>query len=172
MLNPDRLKKLAQRIDEFAEKDERLLEQVRHTDQLRREAAGQLHRICGEFVEELNTQLTRITLELGPATFAPEDFLDPGVNLIQINARGRLVQISFQSTDTPTSTDSFRIPYILHGAVRCFNQDLLEQANILEESIFYCLEKKRNAWHFFNQRTYRSGLIDQDYLASLMERLL
>ena len=64
------------------------------------------------------------------------------------------------------------MPHILEGAVRCFNQDLLEQAVIEEQYVFYCLEKRHNQWRYFDARTYRSGPFDEDYLISLMEQLL
>ncbi len=71
-----------------------------------------------------------------------------------------------------TSTEEFRVPYILSGAIRCFNQQLLEKDLIEEQLLFYTLEKSRNLWRFFDARTYRSGPFDTDYLTSLMEQLV
>ena len=46
------------------------------------------------------------------------------------------------------------------------------RAVIEEQFIFYCLEKKRKLWRFFDARTYRSAPFDEEYLISLMEQLL
>ena len=70
------------------------------------------------------------------------------------------------------STENFRVPHILEGSIRCFNQEYLEQAVIEEQYIFYCLEKKRKLWRFFDARTYRSGPFDRDYLVALMEHVV
>jgi len=64
------------------------------------------------------------------------------------------------------------VPYILSGAVRCFNQQLLERDLIEEQLLFYTLEKSRNLWRFFDVRTYRSGPVDAEYLISLLEQLV
>ena len=42
----------------------------------------------------------------------------------------------------------------------------------MEQLIFYCLEKSRYQWRYFDARTYRSGPFDQEYLVTLMEHLL
>jgi hypothetical protein len=171
-LQRERLKKLAKRIDALAQKDETVIQRTREITALRREAAGELHEICAAFVRELNELLAETVLELHPEEYRPEGFQENGVNLFQINARGRILQIRFEAPPELISTENFRVPYILEGAVRCFNQQLLEQELIEEQLIFFTLEKLRNLWRFFDARTYRSGPCDVDYLIGLMEQLV
>ena len=171
-MNKDRLKKLARKIDALARQDESEIQRTREVAALRQAAAGELHAICAAFVLDLNTLLTETALELRPEQYQPEGFDANGVNLFQINARGRILQIKFEAPPELISTENFRVPYILEGSVRCFNQQLLEQDLIEEQLIFYTLEKARTMWRFFDARTYRSGACDVDYLASLMEQLV
>ena len=159
-------------MDALAAKDESLLRRAREIAGLRRQAALELHAVCAMFVGELNDLLSRTELELVPTEYAPASFQENGVNLFQINARGRLVQIEFEATPELLSTENFRVPYILQGAIRCFNQQLLEQDLIEEQSIFYTVEKHRALWRFFNARTYHSGPFDLDYLIGLLEQLV
>ena len=70
------------------------------------------------------------------------------------------------------STEDFRVPYILAGAVRCFNQELLDKDLIEEQLLFYTIEKSRHLWRFFDARTYNSGPFDRDYLTTLLEHLV
>jgi hypothetical protein len=168
----DRLKKLAKSLEALARKDESVIRRADEIGSLRRQAAAELHGICGDFVRELNQLLIEIELEFDPQKYSPESFQDDGVNLFQINARGRILQIKFEATPELTSTEEFRVPYILSGAIRCFNQQLLEKDLIEEQLLFYTLEKSRNLWRFFDARTYRSGPFDTDYLTGLMEQLV
>ena len=124
------------------------------------------------FVDHINRHLSKTEVNFDPPDFTPESFSDEGLNLLQINARGRILQIEFQATDDMISTENFRVPHILEGSVRCFNQEKLEEAVIEEQFLFFCLEKKRNLWRFFDARTYRSGPFDEEYLISLMEQLI
>jgi hypothetical protein len=89
-----------------------------------------------------------------------------------MNIRGRILQVEFEVTPELVSTEDFRVPYTLQGFVRGFNQELLEKDLIEEQLIFYTLEEPQPIWRFFDVRTHRSGPLDQDYLASLMERLV
>jgi hypothetical protein len=168
----DRLKKLARNIDAWAEKDEAVLRQTREIEGLRRQGAAELHALCAEFVEAVNALVTRIRLELDPPAFGENDFRDPGVNLFQINARGRVIQIEFRATDTLTSTDRLRTEYTLEGAVRWYNQALLERVEIQEHLLFYCLEKERRTWRYLDAARQRGAPVDQGYLIQLMERLV
>jgi hypothetical protein len=173
MQGPDhRLKRLAANIDALAEKDEHILNRSRQIAQLRQTAAVEIHSICAEFVVSLNRLLSRAEVVLDPPVFGPDSFDDTGRNLIQINVRGRILQIDFSATPELVSTEEFRIPYTLEGTVRAFNQQFLEKDVIEEQLIFYTLEKEKNWWRFFDARTYRSGPFGQEYLVSLMERLL
>jgi hypothetical protein len=168
----DRLKRLAQNIDALADKDERYLTHAREIVKLRRSAAAELHIICARFVDRLNGMLQRGLVVLDPPVFPEDSYQDDSSNLIQMNVRGRILQVEFRSTPELASTEDFRIPYIISGSVRAFNQVLLDQDLIEEQLLFYTLEKRLRMWRFFDARTYRSGPFDQDYLISLMEQLL
>jgi hypothetical protein len=171
-LQKDRLKRLAARIDALAEKDRSVIQRTVEIAALRRQAALELHRVCAGFVGALNELLVHTELDLDPSDYRPENFQENGINLFQINARGRIMQIRFEATPELVSTEDFRVPYILAGSVRCFNQQLLEQDLIEEQLLFYTLEKTRKMWRFFDARTYRSGPFDTDYLTGLMEQLV
>jgi hypothetical protein len=168
----DRLKRLAASIDTLIEKDD---ERVRHAEEilaLRHKAALELHAICSGFVLSVNTLLSRTRVELDPEDYSAEQFHDAEPNLFQINVRGRILQIEFEAPELLVSTEHFRVPYVLEGATRCFNQDLLEREAIEEHLLFFCLERNRRVWRYFNGRTYHTGLFNQDYLIELLERLL
>jgi hypothetical protein len=167
-----RLKRLAADIDALAKKDERRLDEARSNALLRKAAAAELHAICADFVASINALLARPELNLDPPDFSEEAFSDEGVNLIQVNVRGRILQIEFEASPGLVSTEDFRIPYTLEGSVRAFNQELLDQDLVEEQLIFYTLQKPGNMWRFFDPRTYRSGPFDQDYLVALMEQLV
>ena len=167
-----RLKRLAQNIEALADKDERILRRAREIGDLRRAAAADLYAICADFVNSVNRLLSRPAVELDPAELANYAFNEDSHNLVQINVRGRILQISFIATPELISTEDFRVPYTLNGTVRAFNQELLEKDIIEEQLIFYTIEHHKKMWRFFDPRTYRSGPFDQEYLVSLMEQLL
>jgi hypothetical protein len=171
-LQTDRLKKLAHRIDRLVEKDDEQLRRTREMLALRCKAAGQLHAVCAEFARAVNALTSRAEVTLDPPEYAAAIFRDHEANLFQLNARGRILQVEFQATEELTSSEDFRIPYALHGSVRGFNQELLEQNLIREQLLFYTLEKTGNMWRFFDARTYRTGPFDGDYLIGLMEQLV
>jgi hypothetical protein len=171
-LPKNRLKKLAGAIEALAEKDSALVQKTQEIALLRRQAAVELHSICGHFVSQINQHLSSTQVQFDPPDYSHESFRDGGVNLLQINVRGRILQIEFASTLEMISTENFRVPHILEGSIRCFNQDFLEHAEIEEQFIFYCLERKQKLWRFFDARTYRSGPFDQPYLISLMEQVV
>lgn len=167
-----RLNKLAETIDALAERDELLLRRTREIAVIRRQAAVDLHATCAKFVAALNGLLARTQILLDPAEFAAGNFREEGPNLLQINVRGRILQLEFTTTPELVSTENFRVPYTLEGSVRGFNQQLLEQNLIREHLLFFCLEKNRNFWRYFDERTYRSGPLDGEYLALLLEQLI
>ena len=167
-----RLKRLAESIDALADKDQRFLNRAREVAAARCRAAATLHAICFSFVNAVNRLLSHVELELDPPDFNDDAFREDGMNLFQINVRGRILQIEFRATDELTSTEEFRVPYTLKGAIHCFNQELLDRNEVEEQLIFYTLERDRKMWWFFDARTYRSGPFDQDYLISLMEQLI
>jgi len=168
----ERLRRLAKNLDALARKDETGIRRAREIGSLRRQAALELHGICGDFVHGLNQLLAEIELDFQPGEYGPENFQDAGINLFQINARGRILQIKFEATPELVSTEDFRVPYILAGAVRCFNQQLLDKDLIEEQLLFYTIEKSRHLWRFFDARTYRSGPFDAAYLTGLLEQLV
>jgi hypothetical protein len=167
-----RLKRLAGNIDALAQKDEGFLRRAREIAALRQAAAADLYAICADFVASVNRLLARTAVELDPPGYGPNSFQEDLVNLMQINVRGRLLQISFSSTPELVSSEDFRVPYTLEGTVRAFNQELLDKDIIEEQLIFYTLENHKKMWRFFDARTYRSGPFDQEYLIGLMEQLL
>jgi hypothetical protein len=168
----NRLRRLAQNIDSLAEKDQAELERSREIFRLRRMAAIEIHSICAEFVASLNRLLSRAEVMLDPPVYGEEAFQEIGKNLLQINVRGRILQIEFSATAEMVSTEDFRIPYTLEGAVRAFNQELLEKDIIEEQLIYYTLEKEKKWWRFFDARTHRSGPFSQEYLLMLMEEII
>src|SRR6185436_20771214 len=99
-----------------------------------------------------------------------DSFQDDSPNLIQINVRGRILQVAFRTTPELVSTEDFRVPYTLEGTVRAFNQELLDKDLIEEQLIFYTVENSKRMWRFFDARTYRSGPFEVDYLIGLMEQ--
>jgi hypothetical protein len=167
-----RLKRLAKSIDALAEKDEGFLRRAREIAALRQAAAADLYAICADFVGSINRLLAHMEIELDPPGFGSNSFQEDLVNLVQINVRGRILQIAFSTTPELVSTEDFRVPYTLQGTIRAFNQELLEKDIIEEQLIFYTLENHKKMWRFFDARTYRSGPFDQEYLIGLMEQLL
>ncbi|MEO8596232.1 MAG: hypothetical protein ABI759_23135 [Candidatus Solibacter sp.] len=167
-----RLKRLAGNIEALAAKDERFLRHAAEIGALRRAAAADLYAICADFVASVNRLLSHAEMELDPATYSGDAFQDEVVNLVQINVRGRILQVAFSATPELISTEDFRVPYTLSGTVRAFNQELLDKDIIEEQLIFYTIENHKKMWRFFDPRTYRSGPFDQEYLIGLMEQLL
>jgi hypothetical protein len=167
-----RLKRLAANLDALADKDAAALRQAGEISALRRRAAAEIHSVCATFVASINSLLSRGEIILDPPRYSDGDFREESINLLQMNIRGRILQVEFEATPELVSTEDFRIPYILQGCVRAFNQELLDKDLIEEQLIFCTLEKPDHLWRFFDARTHRSGPFDQDYLVSLMERLV
>ena len=111
-------------------------------------------------------------LVLDPPSWTPHTFRDDGPNLFQINIQGRVVQVVFEAVPELVSTEDFRVPYTLSGVIRAFNQNLLDRNLIEEQLLFYTMEKHQNLWRVFDARTYRTGPLDVDYLAALLEELV
>jgi hypothetical protein len=167
-----RLKRLAAQIEALTEKDEKLKRHTQEILALRLAAARELWTICAGFVGSLNGLLERDVVVLDPDTFTADTFQESGPNLLQINVRGRILQVEFQATGELTSTEDFRIPYTLAGSVRAFNQALLDKDLIEEQLLFCTMERETGMWRFFDPRTYRSGPFDASYLTSLMEQIV
>ncbi len=167
-----RLKRLAHRIEALADKDELRLRTALEMGQVRRAAAVEIHAVCAGFTEALNRLLTQRAVVIDPPEVLSEGFGDLSPQLIQINIRGRILQVAFHEPDELLSTEEFRIPYTLAGSVRAFNQELLDKDIIEEQLLFYTVEKHRKMWRFFDPRTYRSGPFDEAYLIALMEQIV
>jgi len=146
--------------------------QSAEVDRLRERGAVDLHRICSSFVGKINAKLSEPTVLLDPPTYSESDYIDTGINFFQINLRGRILQIQFARTTKLFESDDFRYEYVLRGAVRAFNQDLLDNSTVDEIMIFYCPRKDSAHWYFFDGRTYRTGRVGENYLISELERLL
>lgn len=168
----DRLKRLAESIDALVERDEAQARRAIEIGEHRRRAACELFAICQRFVRDVNEMLERTQLELDPPDFPPDSFREYDANLIQIHVRGRVLQIEFQAPDTLISTEDFRVPYILEGAIRSFNQDLLDRNAVDERLLFFCFDRADTGWRYFDARTYQSGMLTEQYLITVMESIL
>ncbi len=168
----DRLTRLAEAIRQAGERDrERMLEQGR-LRVLRGRGAFELHASCRELVDALNARLPSPAVLLDPQGYDASAFDEDGPNLFQINLRGRLMQIEVGAPAEGISTEDFRTPYILNGAVRTFNQDYLDRGAIEEQSLYYCLHGDGGRWFFSDPRTCRNGRVTVDFLAGQLERIL
>jgi len=170
MAHNDAIARLARQID-AARQSERFLVNQEEVATLRRQGACQLHQVCADFVSSLNSKLAYATLDLSPPAYAPEMFREPGVNLIQIGSQGREMQITFQAPPQLFSTEKFRIPYVLEGEVRTYNQRMLERFEIRSYSLFFCVNQEGAVWRFYDWRIPHTAPVDPGLLAGLMERL-
>lgn len=170
MPQDDAIARLAKQID-AARKSERFLVNAEEVAALRRRGAAELHKICAEFVSLLNSRLSGAPVDLAPATFTPEMFREPGVNLFQVGVQGREMQITFQSPPQLFSTDKYLMPYVLEGEVRTFNQEMLERFEIRSQLLFFCLNDDSAVWRYSDLRDFRTAVVDAKLLASLMGRL-
>lgn len=168
----DRLTRLARMIESLNVRDEAKLHRATSVDRIRPLGALSLHLLCSDFVNGVNAKLSQPAVTLDPPEWSPEKFNDAGANLIQINLRGRLLQIAFQSTEQFESTEDFNKPYVLEGAVRSFNQDLLDLNRIDEQQIYFCIEGEEGKWYFNDRRLYRTGPVDQKFFIDELEQLL
>ena len=144
---PDRLTRLATAIEALGARDEKLIAESRRVEGLRLQGAMQLHRLCRTFVDGLNARLSQPSVVLSPGVLEETNFDDTGANLFQINLRGRLLQFEFQAMADLYGNDDFKLPYVLRGAVRLFNQELLRSP------------QPRRAFDFLLPRGRRRGLV-------------
>jgi hypothetical protein len=172
MAEDERIAKPAKHIGSEVRKEQHLLLTESYVLELRRHAATELYSICADFAASVNRLLTPAVLELTPSEYVPTMFRQSGANLFQINAQGRIIQIAFESTPQKFSTKKFLIPYILEGEVRAYNQEMLERTQVRSQALFFCLEDRRNAWHYFEWIHGRTGAFDRDQLVNLLERLV
>jgi hypothetical protein len=170
MAHEEAARRLARHI-EAASRSEKFLADAEAVGELRRRGAAELHRVCAEFVSTVNKSLSQAEIELAPPAYSPETFREPGVNVMQISSQGRQVQITFQAGAQLVSTEKFRIPYVLEGEVRAYNQKMLERFEIVTLAVFYCVGEEISGWRFYDWRTLRTGALNQDFLVELMETL-
>src|ERR1039457_3953317 len=137
LIGDARWKRLAARIDSLASKDEHHVRHARDIAETRVAAATELYSICRSFVDSINQYTTRGEILLDPPEFSSASFHEDGMNLVQINVRGRLLQIEYSAAPELVSTEDFRVPYTLAGSVRAFNQELLDKDLIEEQLLFY-----------------------------------
>jgi hypothetical protein len=169
---PDPLTRLAKSIEAIGERDRDLLDESKQVDRLRTEGALALHGICRRFVDTLNAQLSAPALQLDPPDYSPGHYHDRGINMFQINLRGRLLQVEFTAGEELHSTEEFRLPYILEGAIRSYSQRSSERDRLDEQAIFCCPRSGALSWHYFDYRTYGTGLVTPEFLAAEMQRLV
>lgn len=170
---PDRLTRLARQLDRLAERDEKLVEEMGRADWARRQGARTLHAMCADFTGRLNSAMTRTEMLLMPAEFDPKMYREDAPNLIQMSLRGRIVQIQYEVPEHNVGTEDFRYPYILQGSANGFNQTLLERDLIEEQLLFYARTHSKGEfrWHYFEPRTYSTGLVTEEYFTRLLARL-
>lgn len=168
----DRLSRLARAIEAIGESDRRVIAESAAVDRLRTRGAMDLWHICSTFVAKVNERLSQPSVLLDPAAYDENSYNDGGLNLFQINLRGRILQIEFAATGELYEDDDFRHPYVLRGAVRSFNQDLLENHTVDEQMIFCCPRNETAHWYYFDPRTHSTGRVGENYLISELERLL
>lgn len=166
------MRRLAKRFDAMAERDRVRMNREKEIVALRMSAARDLHALCERFVEAVNKLIASPPLDLTPIAFRIDDFDDMSVQLVQINASGRVVQFTFHSTADLESTEEIKLPYTLEGEVRWFSQELLDRDDVNDHQIYFCNDKGTYAWRYYDPRSHKMGIVDEDYLASLFEDLL
>lgn len=167
-----KVKRLAQRLDQLPAKDEVRLREARNLELNQDKGSLEIYEICRSLVEHLNLALEKLTLDLTPHQYNPDSIDTSTGMLIQINAAGRIVQLAVQPREPRMCTDHFRIPYILRGSLRWFNQELLERQEIQENPIFYCTDRTEFCWRYVDPRTRKVGLLDHEYLMDTLDQLL
>ena len=172
MADEERIARLAKHIGNLTRKDFHLTLSGDEISNLRRQGASELHSICADLVGSVNRFLSPSVLELAPPDYTPETFRDSGSTLFVITARDRIVQITFEGTRENFSTEKFRIPYILEGEVRSYNEEMLERTQIRSTALFYCLEETGNGWRYFDWHSGRTGAFNRQELVSLFEHLV
>ncbi len=172
MADDNRIARLAKQLGDDIRKEQHLLLTDSKVLELRRQGASQLYSICADFAASVDRFLTPPVLEIAPSTYDPEVFRNSGANLIQLNARGRIIQLAFESTRARFSTDKFLIPYILEGEVRAYNQEMLERTQVRSQALFFCVEDSQTTWHYYEWVSGRTGAFGREQLVNLMERIV
>ena len=168
----ERFQKLARRIEELRRKDESAQEHRRQIGQRRTGAVQHLWHICSGFASHLNSYIEHDQLQLSPPG-PPGDFPEDNHLQLLMNARGRILLLDIGAPANLVASDNFKKPYILEGEVRIFNQELLEEEHVEEHGIFFCPDEgPQGTWMYWNGRSYKSGRVDENYLASLLDQIL
>jgi len=170
MPSEDLIARLARQID-AAKRNEQFIIDASETAALRARGAAELHALCATFVANVNSRLSEAVLELAPPVYAPDRFREQGIHLIQISAQGRAMLLAFHAPREPVATEKFRIPYVLEGEIRTFNQQMLQRFEVRTQLLFYCVENGEAHWRYSDFRTLRTGLLTHEFLAELMEKL-
>jgi hypothetical protein len=175
----DRIRRLARKIEDLRRKDESSAARRNDIHRQRQQAAERLHGLCDKFVARVNALIKEDQLILVPSEF-PSETSDECRLQFMINVRGRVLLIDLEPPPSLVSTELFRKPYILQGEVRFFNQELLDDSRVEENGLFFCPNegakdgagRRQGEWLFWNGRTYKSGPVDDEYLAELMDQLM
>ena len=168
----ERFHRLAGRIEELRRKDEAAHEHRVRVRRQRTEGVQRLWGTCQSFATHLNSYVAQDPLELSPPDPPDEISEDNQVQLL-LNVRGRVMLLEVRTPSMLVAAENFKRPYILEGEVRYFNQELLEGDRVEEHGIFYCPDEGADgAWLYWNGRTYKSGIVDEEYLAGLLEQII
>ena len=168
----DRFQKLAHRIEELRRKDEAAHERRTQIGQRRTEAIQRLWHICSNFANHLNSYVEHDQMRLSPPE-PPGEFPEGNHLQLLMNVRGRILLLDIGAPADLVANDNFKKPYILEGEVRFFSQELLEEEHVEEHGIFFCPDEgPQGTWMYWNGRNYKSGRVDENYLASLLEQIL
>jgi hypothetical protein len=167
-----RLVRLARRLDEIPAKDAVRIEQARQMERKQNAAGAELHNLCHSFVKRLNELLSNLEIEFTPEVFAPESLNVPNGLVFQINASGRIIQVTLSTRAAEVSTEHYRFPYILEGRIQWFNQELLERQEIQELEIFYCVDSAGDSWRYHDPRTRNGGRLNHEFLVQVLEQIV
>src|SRR5579871_500283 len=175
----DRIRRLARKIEDLRRKDESSATRRKEIHRQRVEAARILHCVCETFVGNVNKLIKEDQMSLVPGEFAGEGVEDSRWQYM-LNVRGRVLLIDLEPPPQLVSTELFCKPYIMQGEVRFFNQELLDDSRVEEHGLFYCpgegvkdsSGRRQGALLFWNGRSYKSGPVDDSYIAELMEQLM
>ena len=168
----ERLSRLARNLEKLAEKDRERIRADEEFLALRQAAAAELHQILTAFVAEVNALVTGVKLDLSPVVWPAGSLNQNEVNVFQINVSGRVIQFNFQVTDNLRERMEIRAEYTLAGAIRWFNQELLEREEVREDRLYYCVGRSVHGWRYVDSRSQKMGVFDADYLAGLLEQLV
>jgi small-conductance mechanosensitive channel len=167
-----RLKQLARRLDEIPAQDEQRLREAREIEHRQRQGIDELHALLRNLVDRLNKLLHNLQIELTPESLNQDQYPDESGMLFQLNAAGRIIQFAVTKNEAGVSTEYFRVPYILHGRMRWFNQEYLDRQEIQERPLFYCVDSQVKGWRYLETRGRDSAALDEEFVTESLEQLL